>query len=60
MSLQRTPGVSPWEFTPNIVDTHIVGGDAMAKTMTSIRLDMQLADEAMKVLGIKNRTSGSC
>ena len=28
----------------------------MAVTMTSIRLDFQLADEAVKVLGVKSRT----
>lgn len=28
----------------------------MAKSMTSIRLDTQLADEAAKVLGVKSRT----
>jgi Arc/MetJ family transcription regulator len=28
----------------------------MAITMTSIRLDTQLADEAAKVLGVKSRT----
>jgi Arc/MetJ family transcription regulator len=28
----------------------------MAVTMTSIRLDTQLADEAVKVLGVKSRT----
>ena len=28
----------------------------MATTMTSIRLDTQLADEAVKVLGVKSRT----
>ena len=28
----------------------------MAKTMTSIRLDTLLADEAVKVLGVKSRT----
>ncbi len=28
----------------------------MAKTMTSIRLDTELADEAAKVLGVKSRT----
>lgn len=28
----------------------------MAVTMTSIRLDTQLADEAAKVLGVKSRT----
>ncbi len=28
----------------------------MATTMTSIRLDIRLADEAAKVLGAKNRT----
>jgi len=28
----------------------------MAITMTSIRLDTQLADEAVKVLGVKSRT----
>jgi len=29
----------------------------MATTMTSIRLDTQLADEAVKVLGVKSRTA---
>jgi Arc/MetJ family transcription regulator len=29
----------------------------MAVTMTSIRLDTQLADEAAKVLGVKSRTA---
>lgn len=28
----------------------------MARTMTSIRLDLKLADEAVKVLGAKSRT----
>ena len=28
----------------------------MAVTMTSIRLDTRLADEAMKILGVKSRT----
>jgi Arc/MetJ family transcription regulator len=28
----------------------------MAATMTSIRLDIRLADEAAKVLGVKSRT----
>ena len=28
----------------------------MATTMTSIRLDTHLADEAAKILGVKNRT----
>ncbi|OPY03278.1 MAG: hypothetical protein A4E61_01151 [Syntrophorhabdus sp. PtaB.Bin184] len=28
----------------------------MAKAMTSIRLDTQLADEAARVLGVKSRT----
>lgn len=28
----------------------------MAKSMSSIRLDTQLADEAAKVLGVKSRT----
>jgi Arc/MetJ family transcription regulator len=28
----------------------------MATTMTSIRLDTKLADEAVKVLGVKSRT----
>jgi Arc/MetJ family transcription regulator len=28
----------------------------MAVTMTSIRLDIQLADEAARVLGVKSRT----
>jgi Arc/MetJ family transcription regulator len=35
---------------------YIAGGDTMAVTMTSIRLDTQLADEAVKVLGAKSRT----
>jgi Arc/MetJ family transcription regulator len=29
----------------------------MAGTLTSIRLDKRLADEAAKVLGVKNRTA---
>ena len=28
----------------------------MANTMTSIRLDIHLADEAAQILGVKNRT----
>ncbi len=32
------------------------GGDNMATTMTSIRLDTNLADEAARVLGVKSRT----
>jgi Arc/MetJ family transcription regulator len=32
------------------------GGVQMSRTMTSIRLDTHLADEAAKVLGAKNRT----
>lgn len=28
----------------------------MASTLTSIRLDTRLADEAAKILGVKNRT----
>jgi Arc/MetJ family transcription regulator len=39
-----------------LVCTYKVGGEPMAKTMTSIRLDTQLADEAAKVLGVKSRT----
>jgi Arc/MetJ family transcription regulator len=31
-------------------------GVTMAITMTSIRLDTHLADEAVKVLGVKSRT----
>jgi Arc/MetJ family transcription regulator len=33
-----------------------IGGANMSGTMTSIRLDTHLADEAAKVLGAKNRT----
>jgi Arc/MetJ family transcription regulator len=33
-----------------------IGVKAMAITMTSIRLDTDLADEAVKVLGAKSRT----
>lgn len=32
------------------------GGKAMVTAMTSIRLDIRLADEAAKVLGAKSRT----
>jgi Arc/MetJ family transcription regulator len=32
------------------------GGYSMATTMTSIRLDIHLADEAARVLGVKSRT----
>jgi Arc/MetJ family transcription regulator len=32
------------------------GGDTMAVTLTSIRLDTRMADEAAKVLGVKSRT----
>ena len=32
------------------------GADSMAVTMTSIRLDTELADEAAKLLGVKSRT----
>jgi len=32
------------------------GGEFLAVTMTSIRLDTQLADEAARVLGAKSRT----
>jgi Arc/MetJ family transcription regulator len=32
------------------------GGRHMAVTLTSIRLDTHLADEARKVLGVKSRT----
>jgi Arc/MetJ family transcription regulator len=32
------------------------GGGTMAVTITSIRLDTRLADEAAKVLGVKSRT----
>jgi Arc/MetJ family transcription regulator len=35
---------------------YIYIGVAMAGTMTSIRLDIRLADEAAKVLGAKSRT----
>ena len=35
---------------------YIYCGANMAVTMTSIRLDTQLADEAVKVLGVKSRT----
>ena len=34
----------------------MTGGEAMATAMTSIRLDIRLADEAAKVLGAKSRT----
>jgi Arc/MetJ family transcription regulator len=33
-----------------------VGRCAMAKPMTSIRLDTHLADEAAKILGVRSRT----
>jgi Arc/MetJ family transcription regulator len=39
-----------------IICIYKVGGDAMAKAMTSIRLDTQLADEAAKILGVRSRT----
>jgi Arc/MetJ family transcription regulator len=32
------------------------GETSMAVTMTSIRLDTNLADEAVKILGVKSRT----
>lgn len=35
---------------------YIEKGDSMAVTMTSIRLDTDLADEAVKVLKAKSRT----
>jgi Arc/MetJ family transcription regulator len=35
---------------------YMTGGKAMATAMTSIRLDIRLADEAAKVLGAKSRT----
>jgi Arc/MetJ family transcription regulator len=35
---------------------YIQGGSPMAVTMTSIRLDTHLADEAAKILGVKSRT----
>ena len=35
---------------------YIQAGNTMATTMTSIRLDTELADEAVKVLGVKSRT----
>jgi Arc/MetJ family transcription regulator len=34
----------------------LVEGISMAVTLTSIRLDTHLADEAVKVLGVKSRT----
>jgi len=37
-------------------DVYIERGDPMAVTMTSIRLDTDLADEAVKVLKAKSRT----
>jgi len=39
-----------------IICIYNVGGEDMSGTMTSIRLDTHLADEAAKVLGAKNRT----
>ncbi|MFZ0278411.1 MAG: type II toxin-antitoxin system VapB family antitoxin [Candidatus Sulfotelmatobacter sp.] len=39
-----------------ILYIRIRGKNAIAVTMTSIRLDTQLADEAVKVLGAKSRT----
>jgi Arc/MetJ family transcription regulator len=39
-----------------IVCIYKVGGEAMAKAITSIRLDTELADEAAKVLGVRSRT----
>jgi len=35
---------------------YTLGADTMAITMTTIRLDTDLADEAVKVLGAKSRT----
>ncbi len=35
---------------------YIQGESPMAVTMTSIRLDTHLADEAAKILGVKSRT----
>jgi Arc/MetJ family transcription regulator len=39
-----------------VICIYKAGGDAMAKAMTSIRLDTQLADEAAKILGVRSRT----
>jgi Arc/MetJ family transcription regulator len=33
-----------------------IEGNVMAATMTSIRLDTKLADEAKRLLGVKSRT----
>ena len=37
-------------------NVYIRGKTHMAVTMTSIRLDTNLADEAAKILGVKSRT----
>jgi len=34
----------------------LLGDKIMSVSMTSIRLDTQLADEAVKILGVKSRT----
>ena len=34
----------------------MLGDKIMSVSMTSIRLDTQLADEAVKILGVKSRT----
>jgi Arc/MetJ family transcription regulator len=39
-----------------VICIYKAGGDAIAKSMTSIRLDTQLADEAARVLGVGSRT----
>jgi Arc/MetJ family transcription regulator len=39
-----------------VICIYKAGGGAMAKAMTSIRLDTHLADEAAKILGVRSRT----
>jgi len=39
-----------------IIYIHTYGGGSVAGTLTSIRLDTHLADEAAKLLGVKTRT----
>jgi Arc/MetJ family transcription regulator len=43
-------------YTHDEYDVYTSEGKLMAVTLTSIRLDTNLADEAAKVLGVKSRT----
>lgn len=43
-------------YTNSVRYIYVTGVSAMSVTMTSIRLDTQLADEAVKVLKAKSRT----